>query len=844
MKRIFIIAGVIVAVLVAAVMIVPMLIPSDVYRERIEAAASEALGREVKVTGKIGVSVFPRIEARAEGATIANPQGFGDAPFASMKELRAAVKLIPLIFRKVEIDEFVLVDPNIGLINLENGTNNWTFNIAGSEQEPGQKPSEAMGASLGDVRIINGSVSYDDRASKMLQTLSKLELKADMKALDKPFSINASGLANQLSFKLNTRIENPKSMMDGLASKVAIDLDTDLIKTKLDGTLALGDKPAFDFKFDGQIPSAVELADAFQVKDLPARNVLGKLSASGQAFGSPSDITLKLAEARHESPLLNADLKGEVRVADFITLQLEAAADAPRLADLATAMNIEAPAGQALGKASATTKISGKLGDLQFTDVNFRHDSGLLGIVFTGAARLRNELTYDGHLVINAPDLRQLASAAGAKLPEGDVYKSFSLTGDTSGGANDVLLKNAVVEFDKVRATGEAALSFAPRPRLSGSLAAGNIDITPYAKASGAPAEQPKKSGGWGSTPIDLSPLRLADAGLNLKASGVKYEKFDFGPSNIAVTLKNGRLTADLKQTSLFGGAGGAIFTADGSGQVPAVAVKANIESLALKPFMVAAAGFDMIEGKGDVNIDIAGSGADLQSMMSSLAGNGKFAFDEGLIKGVNLTELGNAAKTALTSKSISLAAFGSDQQTKFNNLGASFSMKDGVAAMADLKLDAGAFNVAGGGSLDIGKQKLSLSLFPEFKDKKAGLNGYGLPIKLAGGWDGVNLALDWDWLAKKATSGVKEKVTNEIQDELKKQLGGDFSNLLGIKGGTQAPASTPAPAPAQQPAPAPADQAAQPAQPPATPPASKPQTVEEKAKAEAQKALDKLLGR
>jgi len=840
MKRIFIIAGVIVAVLVAAVMIVPMLIPSDVYRQQIEKAATEALGREVKVTGKIGVSVFPRIEARAEGATIANPPGFGDAPFASMKQLRAAVKLIPLLFSKVEIDEFVLVDPKIGLINLEDGTNNWTFEVAGSKPtEPQPKPGAPLSASLGDVRIINGTVSYDDRAAKMLQTLSKLELKADMKALDKPFSINASGLANQLAFKLNSRIENPKAMMDGLTSKVTIDLDTDLLKTKLDGSLALGDKPTFDFAFDGQIPSAVELADAFQVKDLPARNVLGRLSASGQAFGSPSDITLKIADARHESPLLNADLKGEARVADFVTLQLEANADAPRLADLATAMNIDAPGAGALGKASATTKISGRLGDLQFTDVNFRHDSGLLGLAFTGDARLRNELTYDGRLTINAPDLRQLASAAGAKLPDGDVYKSFSLSGDTSGGANDVLMKNATVEFDKIRGTGEAAISFAPRPRLTGSLTTGDIDITPYAEASGAPAEEPKKSGDWGTTPIDLSPLRLADAALNLKASGIKYEKFDFGPSTIAVNLKDGRLVADLKQTSLFGGAGGANFVADGSGQVPAIAIKANINSVALQPFMVAAAGFDMIEGNGDVNLDIAGSGANLQSLMSSLAGNGKFAFGEGAIKGVDLNELGSAAKTALTSKSVSLAAFGANQQTKFNNLGASFAMKDGVAAMADLKLDAGAFNVAGGGSLDIGRQRLSLSLFPEFKKKSEGLNGYGLPIKLSGGWDGVSVALDWDWLAQKATSDVKAKVTNEIQDELKKQLGGSLSDLLGVKGGQQAPASTPAPAPAPQPA----DQAPAPQQ-PAAPPAEKPQSVEDKAKEEAAKALNRLLGR
>src|SRR5262245_31231648 len=129
MKRLGIIVGVIVVVLVAALMIIPNLIPSEVYRSNIETAGTKALGRDVKMSGHIGVSVFPRIEARAEGGTIANPQEFGAAPFASMKELRAAVKLIPLLFGKVEIDEFVMVDPKIDLIQLENGRNNWTFDL-------------------------------------------------------------------------------------------------------------------------------------------------------------------------------------------------------------------------------------------------------------------------------------------------------------------------------------------------------------------------------------------------------------------------------------------------------------------------------------------------------------------------------------------------------------------------------------------------------------------------------------------------------------------------------------------------------------------------------------------
>lgn len=848
MGRILVIAGGVLVLLLGGLMILPNLIPQEVYRAKIEEEASKVLGRQVKVTGNIGVSIFPRLEARAGASTIANPEGFGDAPFASMKELRAAVALWPLFLQNVEIEEFVLVEPTIGLVNLENGKNNWTFDFGSPPPKEGEPPKQdggSMGAALRDVRIENGKVSYDDRQTKSVQTLRELNLSADMQALDKPLSFNASGFANNLAFKLESRVENPKAMMDGAITPASIKIDTELLKTALDGKMALGAKPNFDFKFDGEIPSAVQLADAFQIKDLPARGALGKLSLNGQAFGTFDDFTLKIAGAKHEGPLLNADLKGEARIAKAIALQLDATAEAPQLAELAKAMNITAPAAAALGKARATTKVAGTLDDLTFSGVNFEHDSGLLNLLFTGNAHLKDELTFGGNITIAAPDLRNLAAAAGTQLPAGDVYKSFSLTGQTSGGSKDVLLKNAVVQFDKIKGTGEAALTFAGangKPRLTGALTTNTIDITPYASASGAPTDAPATTiKGWGATPIDLQPLRLVDAALSLKAGGIKYDKFDFGPSNIAVALANGKLTADLKQTSLFGGAGGASFTADGSGSIPAIALKANLDGMALKPFLVAASGFDMVEGKGDVEIDIAGSGANLQSMMSSLAGKGDFLFDNGVLKGVNLQELGKAAQTALTNKSISLGAFSANSQTSFNALNAGFAMKDGVALLTGLKMDADSFNVSGGGALDIGKQQVVLSLFPEFKDKKAGLNGLGLPIKLEGGWDGVGLSLDWDFLRDKAVAGLQAKASSQIQDELK-GLGDGLRSKLGL-GKTSTPQAqtpaTPAPAPAapaegQPEAPTQPSQAAQ----------EPPKSAEDRLKQEADKAFNKLFGK
>jgi uncharacterized protein involved in outer membrane biogenesis len=841
------VAGGLLALAVVAVLVVPNLIPQEVYRAEIEKVAYQVTGRKVAVTGRIDVTVFPRIEARAGASTIANPGGFEGSDFASMKELRAAVALWPLFSGNVEVEEFILVEPSISLISLEDGRNNWTFTPptgpAGAPGEPQQ--GGQIGASLRDVRIEKGIVSFDDRRENKIQTLSDLNLWADMQALDKPLSFKAEGLANALRFRVESRLENPQAMIDGLASPIEIKLQTDLIRTDLKGTLALGDTPEFDFAVTGEIPNLPALGDAFQTP-LPVPAVLGKLTLSGQAYGSFDDITIKVASARHESPLVNADLKGEARLARTIALQLDASADASRLADLARALDIAPPAEAALGKATVSSKITGTLDNLVFSDVNFEHASGLLNLLFQGSAKLTDQLTYAGDVTIAAPDLRKLAAAAGTQLPPGDIYNAFSLTGQTSGGTQDVLLKNATVKFDNITGTGEAALSFGAKPRLTGTLSTSAIDVTPYAQASGAPAGKPAAAPtGWGATPIDLSPLRLVDADLTLKSKGIRFDKFDFGPSNVAVGLKNGKLIADLKETSLFGGSGTARFVADGSGAKPGIELKAKMDKVALKDLLGAAANFTMLEGAGGLDIDLAGSGASLDALMSSLVGKGAITSDESVLKGVNLQELASAAVNAFTSKKFSAAAISPIAQTRFDALQTNFVMADGVALLTDMNIDTGAMTIAAGGALDIGRQQLTLNVFPQFDDRKAGLNGYGLPMKLSGSWTGVSFAPDWGWLADKATASAKAEAKSKIEDELK-DLGDSIRGRLGLGARKPAPAAAPAPAPAATPdtpaagSPAPAE--GQPAAPPA-PTTPSPLSAEDRLKAEAQKALGRLFG-
>ncbi len=846
--------GGLLGLLFLAVLIVPNLIPQEVYRAEIEKAALQATGRKVTVTGPINVAVFPRIEARAGASSIANPEGFGEEPLASMKELRAAVALWPLIFGGgVQIEEFVLVEPDIRLVSLADGTNNWTFDVGGggAAAEPGQPqaPGGKLEAALRDVRIEKGRVSWDDRAQGVIQALSDLELTADMQAMDRPLQFSANGLANNLKFKLTARLDNPQATLDGMMSPVNIKLETGLINADLKGELGLGATPRFDFAGKGDIPSVVALADAFKITAIPARDVLGRLTLEGQAFGTFDDITLKIGTARHESPLLNANLKGEANLGKTITLLLDAEAEAPQLADLARAMEIAAPAEEALGKANIAARIAGQLNDLAFENVQFSHDSGLLKLNFAGKATLSDALAYDGRVSIAAPDLRRLASAAGATLPAGEIYKSFSLEGDTAGSATDVMLRNASMTFDAIKATGEAALRFDGKPKLVGTLTTADaINITPYASASGAPSSTGPAQTGWGKAPIDLSPLKLVDADLTLRAGGIRYNTFDFGASTVAIGLADGRLTADVKQTSLFGGKGSARLVADGSKATPAIEFRASMDGLGLKKVLTAAAGYQSLDGVGDLEINIAGSGADLQTLMNSLVGAGEFSFDKGILSGVDLMALGDAAKSALSNREVKGGVISPLAQTKFDTLKTEFVMSDGVAMVTGLNIDADAFTLSGGGALDIGKQQAMLNLFPRYKDTASGLNGYGIPLELAGSWGGIKLSLDWDWLKDKAEAALRNRANAEIQDELQKITDG-LASRFGFGLPKPAPAA-PAPAPPEPAAPgedAPAapdaDGAAAEPAPAAPPPAAQP-SVEDRLRDEAQKAMDRLLGR
>ncbi|MBA4209923.1 MAG: hypothetical protein C0454_10380, partial [Parvibaculum sp.] len=128
-RLIAILAGLLILI-VAVVIAVPLLIPMETYKNQVVSIVKEQTGRDLRIDGDIGLSFFPVIAVSIEDVGFSNAEWAREREMASMKEMRAALKLMPLFSGNVEVDSFVLVDPVIHLEVRRDGTPNWQFETA------------------------------------------------------------------------------------------------------------------------------------------------------------------------------------------------------------------------------------------------------------------------------------------------------------------------------------------------------------------------------------------------------------------------------------------------------------------------------------------------------------------------------------------------------------------------------------------------------------------------------------------------------------------------------------------------------------------------------------------
>lgn len=207
--------GSLVAALVLAVVLLPSMIEMERYRPVLEAEASRALGRSVRLEGEMALSVFPWIGARVGRLSVDNPEGFSEPRLLSVEAAEIRVAVLPLFRRVVAVRRFVLREPRIALERTPEGRANWEGIGAQASGRPSDRPSDADvppdspsdpapestpaggGRAVADfvadeLTVSDGRLLWIDGVAGERRVISGLNLRVENLSFDRPVKMDLS----------------------------------------------------------------------------------------------------------------------------------------------------------------------------------------------------------------------------------------------------------------------------------------------------------------------------------------------------------------------------------------------------------------------------------------------------------------------------------------------------------------------------------------------------------------------------------------------------------------------------------------------------------------------------
>lgn len=139
------VAGLLGLVVVAAAVL--LLVDANVYRARLEAAVSDALGMQVSIGGRVAIGFFPRLLITLEDVHIRNR---GDE-IASAKEARVGIDLLPLLRKEVRIQSIALKHARIAIERKHDGQ----FNVETPDKAAASFPAvDWPSVSLSEATLV------------------------------------------------------------------------------------------------------------------------------------------------------------------------------------------------------------------------------------------------------------------------------------------------------------------------------------------------------------------------------------------------------------------------------------------------------------------------------------------------------------------------------------------------------------------------------------------------------------------------------------------------------------------------------------------------------------------
>ncbi len=164
------------------------------FRGPVERAASARLNRQVTIAGDLNVNLWSwQPSATVDGISIANPEWAGKDKLGSISRLAIRVRLVPLLWGKLDLRQLAVVRPDFTLVADAKGRKNWDFSD-GRDKAPMAFPP------IQSFVIQDGRLKYTD-AARDVRFQGSINAREQLGAANRGFQLEGNGTINGAPFR-------------------------------------------------------------------------------------------------------------------------------------------------------------------------------------------------------------------------------------------------------------------------------------------------------------------------------------------------------------------------------------------------------------------------------------------------------------------------------------------------------------------------------------------------------------------------------------------------------------------------------------------------------------------
>jgi|GEM_PF-1975129 len=766
----FLVLGLVALVVIVAVAL-PLLINPNDYKKDIEEQVLKHTGRQLNIAGDIDLSLsLPLSVAFELGETqLNNAPGFGDKPFASIKQISVDAAIFPLLKeKKLEIGKILVDQVFINLVRKKDGSSNWD-DLAGDKSKsdtntpkssPEKDKDKAIPAiNIAGIDVINTHLIFDDQLNGQYIELKDLSLSTSSISEQQPIT---------LSFKLgNSRVSSGENKEQALASVKQINIEAKVTPPFEQPMIEVGkvvmeqlqlnltkdkngianwesfNKPSDTSKTKPQSPTK---ANKETITKKPHKKAAPKVSVAGVAINKTqisyldqstgqdfklNDLSINVSEVIENKPVSinfssqfassNLKLDGSLDLKSQATINLQQ--QTYQIADTTLTLDVKGdniPGGKNQTQLSADILIDLGKQILHLSKLEFiTYDLKLNGEV--KAQEILTKPSYNGSLNVADFSPRQMAQNLQIPLPQfknDKVLNNATLKVVFSGNPNKVKITTLDAKLDDVTLNGNAAINNLSKPAYVARLDINKLHLDDYAlvseeKPNDETQKQPdnaKKQTTKTEQPlIPVELLRQLNIDSQLKIGELLANGVKM--TNILLTLKgkDGVVKLDPVKSDFYNGKLNVVSTIDVRKDTPKIKFQQDFKQIDLGQLLQDATQTQEFKGTANISSQITTHGNLHSSLVKNSNGKAKFLITDGHIKKLDI--LHTLRKAQAVYKREPIPTRQQEANTEFTELKGTMNITNGVIKNNDLASKSPVMSLTGKGYVDLPKEYLDYTL-------------------------------------------------------------------------------------------------------------------------------------